>query len=241
MLTVFNVDTRQIKRYERDLKAFAAQAFPYATKATLNEAAFHAQKEWRTQIGRKMIERNKYTRQSIQVDRARGNQVLLQQATVGSIAPYMHLQESGGTIGKEGREGVPITTSYAAGQGMKTQPRTRLATRMNRRKAIRLQKGKRKGANRAQRNLLAVREAAKSGQKHVYLKTARKQGIFRIIGKGRKAKPRLVHDLTEQSVSIPKRPTLAPAVAATGRQLPAFYARALRFQLRRRGLFRAYG
>ena len=62
---MFKVDTINLKRYEQDLKVFAERAYPFATKATVNSAAFATQKESRRNIKRQMIERVRFSQQSI--------------------------------------------------------------------------------------------------------------------------------------------------------------------------------
>ncbi len=113
---MLSVDDKEIKRFERDLKTFASRAYPFATKATINTAAFETQKVARKRIRRIMTLRNKFTRQSIQVEQARGLNVNTQAAVVGSTQDYMETQEFGGTVRRRGKEGVPIKTSFSAVQ-----------------------------------------------------------------------------------------------------------------------------
>lgn len=235
---MFGVDNRDIRELERDLKTFANRAYPYATRQTLNDTAFQAQRIAREDVRNDMVLRNRFTVQSIQVDQARTLAVSRQAATVGSIADYMEDQEFGATKAKKGSEGVAIATSYSAGQGQDAQPRTRLPRKPNKLANIQLQNKRRRGSSRKQRNLIAIKDAAASGNKFVFLDLGRRKGIFRVTGGKRNPKIRMVHDLSNQSVVIPKNPWLKPAFDESLRMLPAFYADALRFQLRRNGLFR---
>lgn len=235
---MFGVDNRDIRELERDLKTFANRAYPYATRQTLNDTAFQAQRIAREDVRNDMVLRNRFTVQSIQVDQARTLAVSRQAATVGSIADYMEDQEFGATKAKKGSEGVAIATSYSAGQGQDAQPRTRLPRKPNKLANIQLQNTRRRGSSRKQRNLIAIKDAAASGNKFVFLDLGRRKGIFRVTGGKRNPKIRMVHDLSNQSVVIPKNPWLKPAFDESLRMLPAFYADALRFQLRRNGLFR---
>lgn len=236
---MFKIDTKDIKHLEDDLKRFAFRAFPFATKATLNRSAFEAQKLARGNVSKDMIERNKFTKQSIQVDQAKTLNVRRQSATVGSIADYMETQEFGGTKHAQGKQGVPIATSYSAGQGMSSGARTRLSRKANKLANIQLNKKRSRGKNRRQRNLIAVKEAAASGNKFIYLELQKKKGIFKVIGGKRAPKLRMVHDLTEQSVTIPKNPWLRPAVQRVEMLMPGFYKDALIFQLKRHNLFKS--
>ena len=237
-MTMFRIDNKDIRRMEGDLKAFAERALPFATKNTLNQAAFMAQREAREGVRKTMTIRNQFTERSIQVDQARTLNIRQQAAIVGSIADYMEVQEFGGFKARKGKEGVAIPTSYSAGQGEGVQPRTRLPRKPNRMANIRLQ-GRSKGrGSRKQRNFVAVKQAASSGSKYVFLDLGRRKGIFKVTGGKRRPKIKMVHDLSLQSVTIPKSPWLGPAVAATVPQIPQLYAASLRFQLKRLGLFR---
>ena len=235
---MFGVNNSDIRELERDLKTFASRAYPYATRKTLNDAAFQAQKIARVDVQRDMVLRNRFTVQSIQVDQAKTLQISRQEATIGSIADYMEDQEFGAVKAKGGKEGVAIATSYSAGQGENAQPRTRLPRKPNTMANIQLQRRRKKGSNRKQQNLIAIKQAAASGRKYVFLDLGRRKGIFKVTGGKRRPKIKMVHDMTKESVIIPKNPWLKPAFDESARMLPAFYADALRFQLRRRNLFR---
>lgn len=246
IVVMFKIDTKEIVDLEHQLKTFADRAFPFATKQTINSMAFEGQKLIKTGIGDTMIERNKFTRNSIRVEQSKTLNVNKQSSIVGSTADYMDDQEFGGIKYKSGKEGTPIATSYAAGQGMNSGKRTRLPRRANTLQNIQLRRQRTKGRNRKQRMVLAVRDAVESGNRYIFLKMKRKKGIFRVIGgkRGTKrgwpgnAQIRMVHDLTEQSVRIPKNPTFAPAVKRVETMMPAIYRKALIFQLKRNKLFR---
>jgi len=244
---MFSVDTIDIKELEAELKTFARRAYPFATKATLNNAAFTARKLWQRDIRHKMIERNKFTRQSIRVEQSRTLDVDRQSATVGSIAPYMDEQEFGGVKRKTGKHGVAITTGYSAGQEGQ-QPRTKLPRKANKLASIQLRKGKRTARNKKQALLFKVQDAVKSGKRFIFhdFGGGRKKGIFRVVGGSRKvkrgwptgAKLKMVADLTETTVIIPRNPTLAPAFDRVQAVMPRMYRKALIFQVRRHGLFK---
>lgn len=233
---MFKIDDREVKKLEAQLKAFKREALPFATKATINSAAFETRKVWQRNIAVKMVERNRFTKASVRVVQSKTLNIHTQSARVGSIAPYMDDQEFGKVKMKRGEEGVSIATGYAAGQE-NAQPRTRLPRKANKLASIRLRKQSRKGHGRRQKNLIAVREAASSGHKFVFLDLGRRKGIFRVTGGKRRPSVKMVYDLTSTSVVIPKNPTLAPSVAHVQVQLPKLYAKALRFQLKRHGLF----
>lgn len=235
---MIKVDLTDVKRMEHDLKTFARKAYPFATKQTINSGAFAAQKTARQNIGIKFIERNKFTRQSIRVNQAKGLNVSRQAATVGSTADYMERQEFGGAKRKKGKHGVPLATSYSSGEG-NAKPRRRLPRGPNKLQRLQLLRAKRRGANQKQKNLIAVKEAAKSSRKFVFLKMGDTKGIYKVIGGKRKPKVRKVHDLSNPVVSNAPNPWLKPAVDKTIPLMPGFYAAALRFQIKRNKIFRS--
>lgn len=235
---MFRIDDKNIKRLERDLVDFQKRALPFATRKTLNDAAFQTMKIARADIRNELILRNKFTEQSIQVEQTRTLSLARQAAAVGSTADYMADQEFGAVKRKGGKQGVSIATSYSAGQSESSKPRTRLPRRPNKMASIQLQRRRRAGKGRKQQNLIAIKQAAETGRKFVYLDLGRRKGIFKVIGGKRRPKIKMVHDLTSEAVTIPRQPWLQPAYLEAARMVPAFYADALRFQLRRFGLFK---
>lgn len=235
--TMIKLDDKNLKEFEAELKTFARRAYPFATKNTINKAVFETQKISRRDVSVKMVERNKFTKQSIQVDQARTLNVQQQAATVGSTAGYMEDQEFGTIKRKSGSKGVRIATGYSAGQEGQ-QPRTKLPRRPNKMQNIRLRKRRIKADTRKRRNISAIRQAATSGNKFVFLDLGKRQGIFKVTGGKRRPKIKMVQDMTEQSVTIPRNPWLKPAVDVVQLRMPTFYRDALIFQLKRQGLFR---
>jgi len=229
---MFLIDTRQIKQLENELKGFKIKALPFATKATINKGAFETQKVARQTVRDDMTNRNQFTVRSIQVDQARTLNIRQQEAIVGSIADYMETQEFGGT-----KSDPTLATGYSAGQEG-TRPRTRLPVGDHRMKKITLRHSAKKGKGRKQRNLIAVKQAAQSGHKYVFLDLGRTEGIFRVLGGKRSPRVKMVHNLTKRSVNIPRSPWLKPSVDVVAPRMQQFYGEALRFQLRRHGLFR---
>ncbi len=238
MTKLFTIDTSDAERLELQLERFARRALPFATKATLNTSAFKGQKVWRSMVGRKMTLRNRFARQSIQVDQAQGLRISTQRATLGSIAGFMEDQEFGTVKTKSGSEGVAIPTSYSAGQAQGSQPRRRLPRRPNQLKNIKLRRRSKAGRSRKQRNSAAIHEAAQSGHKFIFLDLGRTKGIFRVVGGKRRPRIKMLHDLSRESVVIPANPSLQPSQPIVQRLMPGIYRDALKFQLRRQGLFK---
>lgn len=236
---MFGINDRDVKRMEADLKNFASQALPYATRNTLNQAAFTTMREAKEGIRDNMTTRNKWTERSVRVEKSRSLTIPRQSAAVGSGLDYMETQEFGGVERKTGSEGVAIPTSYSAGLAQNAKPRTRLPRKPNRIQNIQLRKRRGSGGSRKQQNLEAIKGAATSGRKFVFLDLGRRKGIFKVTGGKRRPKIRMVYDLTRPSVVIPKNPWLRPAVQRVEPQVARIHAASLRFQLKRLGLFKS--
>jgi len=235
---MFNARSDDIKQLESDLKTFAARALPFATKNTVNQGAFRARKYAQENIEQNMVNRNKFTRNSVRVEQTRQLVVRRQEAVVGSIADYLADQEFGATRTAKGSEGVAIPTAYSAGQGEGAQPRTRVPRKPNKMQNIQLRKRGRKGASRKQKNLVAIKGAAASGSKYVFLDLGRTKGIFKVTGGRKRPRIKMVYSLSKPSVVIPRNPWLAPAVDRAVRDLPEIYRQSLIFQAKRQGLFK---
>ena len=65
---MFQINDDDVKQLESDLKTFARRALPFATKATVNGAAFNAQREAKQNVREDMLTRNRFTEQSIRVE-----------------------------------------------------------------------------------------------------------------------------------------------------------------------------
>ena len=235
---MLKINDEEIKRFESDLKTFASRAYPFATKATINKAAFTTRSVAQGNIHEQMITRNKFSVGSIRVDMARTLNVSRQEATVGSIAPYMADQEFGATKTKKGKQGVAIPTTVASGEGEGSQPRQRLPRVPNRLANIRLSRKTPRARSSKQENFLRIQGAAKSGRKFIFLDLQRHSGIYKVTGGKRSPKIKLMHDMSKKSVSVPRNPWLAPAVRTVEQRIPQFYKDALTFQLKRQGIFK---
>lgn len=229
---MLEIDNKQVDQYVADLKTFAARAYPFATKATVNKAAFETRKGYQGRMRAELTLRNKWSEQSVRVTQAKALNVSRQEATVGSTADYMATTEFGGTVRGSGKY-KPIATSYAAGQAQGARPRTRLPRKPNKLSNIQLKRRGPGGANRKARNAAAIQEAAASGNKYVYLDLGRRQGIFRVLGGKRKPYIRMIWDLSRRMVRVPARPLLLPATMEQKAKLPQYYGEAALFQLKR--------
>lgn len=227
---MMKLDVRQAKALEGQLLKIREKALPFATRETVNATAWNTRKEWQREISENMITRNRWTAQSIRVTPTRSLDIRQQVAIVGSLESYMERQELGGTVLKGGKHGVPLATSYASGEGEGARPRKRMPRKDNRLSSIKLGHSKMGGRG---NNVGAIMEAKAAGQKFVYLDTGRRKGIFRILGKKKFVKIKMVYDLTRSSVRTPRNPTMKPAVAVTGQQMAGVYASKVQYQLDR--------
>ena len=234
MAKMFRIDSSEIDKLQADLEKLKERALPFATKNTLNEAAFIAQKRSKRTIKRELTLRNRFTERSIRVEKARTLNMRRQESVVGSTADYMEDQEFGKTETGQSKHGVPIPTSYAAGQ-QGAVPRTRLVRRPNRLASIRLSKTKFK--NIRAKNTAKIKAAARSGHKYLFLDLGRSKGIFKVLGGKRKQRIKMVWSLKRKSVRIPARPWLKPSFDGTIPLLPRIYKKSLEFQLNRLRLF----
>ncbi len=235
---MIKVDTEELKQLESDLQEFAEKAFPFATRNTVNTAAFEARERIQAGMRKKMVMRNTFTIKSVQVEKARTLRVKDQEAVVGSTAPYMEDQEFGATKAKRGKHGVAIPTSVASGEGRGTQPRRRVARRANKKASIRLSKIRVKAKSKGQEANIRVKHAAATGKKFVFLDLPKHPGIYKVSGGKRRPKIDLVHDMSRKSIRIPRTPTFAPATFAVQKRMPSIYLDSIIFQLKRQGLFK---
>lgn len=240
------IDMSDFLRLEYDLGKFAKRAQPFAQRMTLNNAAKLARDEAKKKVKREMILRapNNWTLGSIRHKNATGNQPSRMFSVVGSLQKYMRDQEFGSVKRSKGKQGTPLTTSYASGEGDNARPRRKLARESHKLRNIRLAKTKKRGKNRKQRNIIIIAEAAKARKRHVFLDLGEKKGIFRLFGslqkrRGGNYKPKLkmVQDLTHKSVVVPKNPWLRPSMLKVQPSMRLMYFKALQYQVKRQKLF----
>lgn len=234
----FTLDQRQVRALADGLKAANEKAVPYAVRDALNTTAFEARKEWQSQLRAKMILRNKWTVGSLRVVKATGTALRTMQSQVGSLVPYMAVQEDGGSERAKGKHGVPIPTTTAAGQSLKAAKRTRQVTKRNWQSAIHLS-GKVTGT-RPRRNAVALRVALKSGGV-AFLDLGRRKGLFRVTGSknGKSMRIRMIWDMSRKSVLTKPHPTLGPTVKVIEGKAPAIQTAALQRQFDRLVLSKA--
>lgn len=246
---MIKVEMKEIKQLEADLGRAAKTAIPIANRSALTSGAFNAREEMQKNIREDLINRNKFTERSVRVEKATGMRIKDHEAVVGSIADYMPDQEFGGVKSRKGAKSVSKPTSSASGEGLSAKPRTRLPRKPNKLANIRLNRRRGRAVSKKQEIVIKVRHAVQSGKRVFYhdFGGSRKRGIFRVVGgrKGRRnrgrvrgAQIRMIHDMTQSRVKIPKTPTLKPAIDKTRPKMGRIYIKALQYQINRQKLFR---
>jgi len=233
---MIKIDLSKAKRLERELKGFANKAYPYATRSAINGYAFKAREIAKETIGNDLLLKNRYTERSIRVNKVTTLNVNSQVAYMGSTNDYMATQQFGGTKTSKGKHGVPLTTSFAAGQTGNN--RTKLAVSRNRMKNLVLSKKGSKVGGRRRRNLIAIEQALHTGERVAFLDLGRKKGLFRILGKEPAIRIKMLYDLSHKSVRIPASKWLQKSIDKTLPFMEDIYIKALQFQIDRHGLFR---
>ncbi len=244
---MFGVKDEKIVEFAEQLKEYAEKAYPWAVRETLNNQAKMAASEGKGVVQTTMVERNRWTRGSIQFNPTRLEPVNDMETTTGSTEDYMEDQEFGFTRVRKGKHGVPIPTSFAAGQ-KGAKPRTKLVRARNKLPRIVLSGGRHPMANKKQELIVTMLLSLKMGRRYFFFDfgSGKRKGIMRIQGGSRKQKrgwPEgaeldMVYDMTHESVKIPKSPWLDPAVERTWAATGKIYQDALIKQLMKRNLFK---
>ncbi len=231
MASTWKMDGRQLLKLGRAIKDFSEKQYPIVNGMALNRTAFETRTEYVRIVKGRFTLRNKGTVKSIQFRKARGFNPNTQESSVGSTAQYMADQEFGAIKKATGTKGVAIPTTSASNESLSARPRKKVVSRPRRRSSIRLTKSTVKARSRKQHIFLTIRAAAEKGSgTFVYLpilgKKGDAKGIYRITGKGKKAKIRLIYSLSKKTLPIKKAPTLLPAVNNIIPKMPGFWKEA---------------
>jgi len=228
---MFTVKISGAKEMISDLRRMREKAIPHALKNALTSAAFETRSIWQREVRSAFTNRNTFTANSIRVEQASTTKL---EATVGSTAPYMGKQETGGSVtGKGGRK--PIPGPVAAGQAPGGK-RVRLVRAGFRLGAIHTKHPALKG-DRKQRNAIAIAVAVRSGTKRAVLeRPGGGKALFIIGGRAKAPITRLLWNVSRSSVRVPATPTLELALAAVRPKMQHTLEAALLEQLRRHGI-----
>jgi hypothetical protein len=222
---VITVEWRGLDRLMRDLAKLKRAAVPYALADYVNSAAFRTQAEFRRRADVGFVQRNQFTKRSIQVEKAkpRGLEVF---SRVGSTAPFMADQEEGRRVAKRAIPG-PVAAGQAPGG-----KRTKLVRASARLSRIQASKG-RTMASRAQRNAMALRKAQQSASKVAVLERPKGGlGLFKVMGR-RKLQLRLLYVVGRTSVQLKPTHMLESSVDTVVPELPKLAHAALVRQCKR--------
>ncbi len=223
----FKMEGKELLRFGKAIEDFGEKQFPVINGIALNRTAFETRKEYVKNVESKFTLRNKGTVRSIQFRKAKGFNPKTQESSVGSTMEYMAQQEFGGVRTTTGKKGISLPTTTASGEARGSRPRKKQVPRSKRRSSIRLTRVTVKAHNRKQHVVNTIRAvAAKGSGKFAYLPIQGAKGIYRITGKGKRAKIKMIYSLSKKSIPIKKQPTLIPAVNTIIPQMPGFYKEA---------------
>src|SRR5574344_1563833 len=106
------MDTKQV---EMLLKMLSKGALDKASARTLNRIAKRVDNAQRENVQKDFINRNQYTANSLRMYSASESRPMdKQDAVVGSVSPYLPVQESGGTVRAQ-KQKIPIPTLASRG------------------------------------------------------------------------------------------------------------------------------
>jgi len=109
-----------VRDYQRALDQLARDAFPKAMAATTNVTAKAVHSKSERNIKQKLTLRNPYTMRSLKLSLAKVRRSgEAGYAQVGSVSPYLPIQETGGTV-RARRRAIAIPTKAARIGGVKT-------------------------------------------------------------------------------------------------------------------------
>jgi hypothetical protein len=213
---MINIDMKQAKRLEELLGEMNRKAIPFAQQAAINDMAFATMRQARATIRSEFVNRNKWSVGSVRVDRARSAR---DSAEVGSTERYMADQE----FGRTKTEHTQMATPAASGESNRAKVRRKPVRRANRMAAITLGKRAKGVGSRAQRNIVALKEAKAEGRKFVYLDRGKVKGIYKVMGTKRRPRARMVQDMSRRVAVVPRHPWLAPSTQAVTARAPEIY------------------
>jgi hypothetical protein len=223
-------------KFADDLRHFDRKAAREASAKALNRTAKGSALLAKKNVRASMTVRSPWTLRSIRStqtppSRKIDNQFVL----VGSIQPYMAIQETGGQL-KRAAAGRRLTTARGSREGNVAHPRRKVAKGRLATRNIRLSRRSRaRGGSAGKRAKRQVEAARSKGQKFLYLNLGNdRAGIFQIL----KREIRMVHRIMDRPLAVKPRPWLGPAVDKSRRIAPAVYRLELEAAIRRSGMFR---
>ncbi len=231
------VDTQDFKKLHDHLERLKKRALPYAARDALNGCAFELRKAWQSEIRTTFTNRNKFTERSIRVEKASGNDLKTMQSRTGSVAAYMGDQEGGATVrGKGKHKPIPAPTAGGGRPGGTSRPR--LVSSRYRLSSVSVNQPSLAKYGRRRQNAIVLAIAIRRHERFALLNRAKGKGrgIFEVRGLKRKAKTKLIWNVSQGSVKVKPEPTMQRSVNASGWRFEKAIYNALLTQLKRNRL-----
>lgn len=209
------VTIRGLDELVRELDAISRRYVPAAARETVNKLAFEGRALWQDEMRKALTLRNRFTERRALVDPARTFHMRTMFARLGHTEPYMAWLEEGKPE-RASKRFRPIPTEVAAGQspgslrgGRKRPVRpSAIITRLGN-IAVKGAKSRSRKAN----NARAISGAIRSGRRLALLDFGRGKGIYRVMGRRKKARLVKLYDLSRRTTPVPRTPTLERALA----------------------------
>jgi hypothetical protein len=231
------VDTRDFKKLHDHLERFRKRAIPYAARDALNGCAFELRKAWQSEIRTTFTNRNKFTERSIRVEKASGVDLKTMQSRTGSVAAYMGDQEGGGTVKGRGKhKAIPSPAAGGGRAGGTSRPK--LVSGRYRHGSITVKSPSLAKYGRRRQNAIVLAIAIRKHERFALLNRSKGKGrgIFEVKGLKRKAKTKLIWNVSKGSVKVKPEPTMQRAISASGWRFEKAIYNALLTQLKRNRL-----
>lgn len=226
------------KQYDKLLRKQVPHDINRAAEKALTSTAWKCRQIAQNRIGRQFIERNRWTRGSVGVERARPGPLHTMESRCGSWEDYMRRQEEGHVRRSGSEYGTPVAGSAAAGQpGAPVRTRTQRPRFRMTNLTVR-----HKGARNRAAVIGAVNAAVKDGSRIVFIDDKDSvAGIYYVRG-GKatksgwpgKARLELLHLLSERSVRVVASPWLLPSSKLAGARTARFFVHELNRALAKR-------
>lgn len=227
------VDTRDFKKLHDHLERLKKRALPYAARDALNGCAFELRKEWQSQIRTTFTNRNKFTERSIRVEKASGIDLKTMQSRTGSVAAYMGDQEGGGTVKGSGKhKAIPGPAAAGMKPGARRTKTVRPRFHLG---AINVKSPSLAKYGRRRQNAIVLAITIRKHERFALLNRSkgRGRGIFEVKGLKRKAKVKLLYNVSKGSVKVKPEPTMQRATNASGWRFEKVIYQSLLNQLKR--------
>jgi hypothetical protein len=231
------VDTRDFRKLHDHLERVRSRALPYAARDALNGCAFELRKEWQEKIRGTFTNRNAFTVRSIRVEKATTLDMRAMQSRTGSVAPYMGDQEEGGEVKGKGKHKA-IPSPLAGGGRPGGGKRPRMVSSRFRLSSVNIPQHKVPKYGKRRQNAVLLAIAIRKGERFALLNRmkGKGRGIFEVKGLKRKAKTRLIWNVSKGSVHVKPSETMRLSTLSAGHRFERVIYQSLLRQLQRNKL-----